>query len=87
MKLESMQQSRVSGMDEAITRIMEIERQCSAEIERAELESAKRIEAHRRLFEENIARFDQNACPPRRLGEPPRIQSRRSLDPQTRAAT
>lgn len=39
-------------MDEVITRIMEIERQCSADVEQAELQCAKRIEAHNRLLEE-----------------------------------
>jgi hypothetical protein len=43
-------------MDEVITRIVEIERQCAADVEQAELESAKKIEAHQRLLEEKILR-------------------------------
>jgi hypothetical protein len=39
-------------MDDVITRILEIEKQCSADVERAEVECAKRIEAHKRLLEE-----------------------------------
>ncbi|MCU0595885.1 MAG: hypothetical protein MUC98_10555 [Desulfobacterota bacterium] len=43
-------------MDEVITRIVEIERQCSADVELAELEYGKKIEAHRRILEEKKAR-------------------------------
>lgn len=39
-------------MDEVITRIVEIERQCSADVEHAELEYGKIIESHKRLLEE-----------------------------------
>ena len=39
-------------MDEVITRILEIEKQCCADVERAEVERAKRLEAHKRLLEE-----------------------------------
>jgi len=39
-------------MDDVITRIVDIERQCSAAIEEAQLEYEKKIEAHKRLLEE-----------------------------------
>lgn len=39
-------------MDEVITRIMEVERQCAADIEQAEAQYAKRIEEHKRILEE-----------------------------------
>ncbi|MGC9194020.1 MAG: hypothetical protein ACP5IL_01035 [Syntrophobacteraceae bacterium] len=39
-------------MDDVVARIMEIERQCRAEVEQAELECAKRIDAYKRLLEE-----------------------------------
>lgn len=38
-------------MDEVITRIVEIEKQCSADVEQAEKESAERIEEHQRACE------------------------------------
>jgi hypothetical protein len=43
-------------MDEVITRIVEIEKQCSANVEQAELEYGKRIEAHKRILEEKKTR-------------------------------
>ncbi len=39
-------------MDEMIAGILEIERQCSADVERAELECGRKIETHKRLLEE-----------------------------------
>jgi len=42
-------------MDEMITRIVEIERQCSADIEQARLEYAKNIAAHQIHLEEKKA--------------------------------
>jgi hypothetical protein len=38
-------------MDEVITRIIGIERQCSADVEQAGKECSKRIEAHKSLLE------------------------------------
>jgi hypothetical protein len=43
-------------MDEVITRIVEIEKQCSADVEQAQLEYGKRIEAHKRILEEKKAK-------------------------------
>ncbi len=43
-------------MDEVITRIMEIENRCSAAVEQAELDCAKRIEEHKRFLEEKKLR-------------------------------
>ena len=43
-------------MDDVITRIVEIERQCSADIEHAQLEYAKNIEVHKRILEERKTR-------------------------------
>ncbi|MBP7342975.1 MAG: hypothetical protein PHG54_14390 [Smithellaceae bacterium] len=43
-------------MDDVITRVVEIERQCSADVEQAERESARNIEIRRRLLEEEAAR-------------------------------
>ena len=43
-------------MDDVITRIVEIERQCSADIEQAQLEYAKDLEAHKRILEERKTR-------------------------------
>jgi uncharacterized protein (UPF0276 family) len=45
--------SGVAGMDEVITRIVEIERQCSVDVEQAQLEYAEHIEAHKRILEES----------------------------------
>ena len=39
-------------MDEVITRIVEIEKQCSADVEQAEIQYQKRIETHKRILEE-----------------------------------
>jgi hypothetical protein len=39
-------------MDDVITRIVEIERQCSADVEQAQLEYGKKIEARKRILEE-----------------------------------
>lgn len=39
-------------MDEVITRIMEIERQCSDDVEKAEAEYSKNIELHKQVLEE-----------------------------------
>jgi len=39
-------------MDDLVTRIVEIERQCSADIEQARLAYGKRIEDHKRVLEE-----------------------------------
>ncbi len=39
-------------MDDVITRIVEIERQCSADVEEVQLEYGKSIEAHKRILEE-----------------------------------
>jgi hypothetical protein len=39
-------------MDEVITRIVEIEKQCSADVEQARLEYEKNVEAHKRVLEE-----------------------------------
>ena len=39
-------------MDQVITRIVAIERQCSADVEQAEEACAKRIETHKRILEE-----------------------------------
>jgi len=39
-------------MDDVITRIVEIERQCSADVEQARFEYGKTIEAHKRVLEE-----------------------------------
>ncbi len=39
-------------MDDVITRIVEIEKQCSADVEQARLEYGKTIEAHKRVLEE-----------------------------------
>jgi hypothetical protein len=43
-------------MDDVITRIVEIERQCSADVEQARLEYGKNIEAHQRILEEKKIR-------------------------------
>ena len=43
-------------MDDVITRIVEIERQCSADVEQARLEYGKTIEAHKRVLEEKKAK-------------------------------
>ena len=43
-------------MDDVITRIVEIERQCSADIEQAQLEYAKDLEAHKSILEERKTR-------------------------------
>ncbi|MEN6321383.1 MAG: hypothetical protein ABFD82_21890 [Syntrophaceae bacterium] len=43
-------------MDEVITRIVEIESQCSADIEHAQLEYAKDIETQKRILEERKTR-------------------------------
>jgi len=43
-------------MDDVITRIVEIERQCSADIEQARLEYGKNVETHRRSLEEKKTR-------------------------------
>jgi len=43
-------------MDEVIARIVEIEKQFAADVEQAELKSAKKIEAHQRLLEEKKIR-------------------------------
>ncbi|MGV8073542.1 MAG: hypothetical protein AB2L11_03120 [Syntrophobacteraceae bacterium] len=43
-------------MDEEIARIVEVERQCSADVEQAELEYRKNLEAHKRLLEEKKTR-------------------------------
>jgi len=42
-------------MDDVITRIVEIERACQADIEQARLEYGKTIEAHKRVLEEKKA--------------------------------
>jgi hypothetical protein len=39
-------------MDDVITRIVEIERQCSADVEQVRLEYGKNIETHKRILEE-----------------------------------
>jgi len=39
-------------MDDVITRIVEIERQCSADVEQARFEYGKTIESHKRVLEE-----------------------------------
>ena len=39
-------------MDDVITRIVEIERQCSADVENVQRESRNRIEAHRQFLED-----------------------------------
>ena len=39
-------------MDEVITRIVEIEQQCSADVEKVQLEYQNRIEAHKKLLED-----------------------------------
>ena len=39
-------------MDEVITRIMEMERQCSNDVEQAEAEYSKKIEEHKHILEE-----------------------------------
>lgn len=39
-------------MNDVITRIVEIEKQCSADVEQARLEYGKNIEAHKRVLEE-----------------------------------
>jgi Fe2+ transport system protein B len=46
----------VAGMDDLITRIVEIEKQCSAAVEEAQLDYGKNIEAHQRLLEEKKAK-------------------------------
>jgi hypothetical protein len=43
-------------MDEVITRILEIENRCSADVEQAELEYRKRIEAYKGFLEEKKIR-------------------------------
>jgi hypothetical protein len=40
-------------MDEVINRIMEIERQCAADVDQAETEYSKRIEEYKHILEEN----------------------------------
>jgi hypothetical protein len=42
-------------MDDVITRIVEIERQCSSDVEQARVEYGKTIEAHKRVLEEKKA--------------------------------
>jgi hypothetical protein len=39
-------------MDEVITRIIEVEKQCATDVEQTEAEYLKRIEAHKRILEE-----------------------------------
>ena len=46
-------------MDEVITRILEIERQCTSDIEQTRLECEKNIEARKRTLEEKIS-FERN---------------------------
>jgi len=43
-------------MDDVITRIVDIEKQCSADVEAAQFEYVKNIEAHKRLLEEKKSR-------------------------------
>jgi hypothetical protein len=43
-------------MDNVITRIVDIEKQCAAEVEAADLEYAKKIEVHKRFLGEKMAR-------------------------------
>jgi hypothetical protein len=43
-------------MDDVITRVVEIERQCSAEVEQVRRDSARTIEARRLLLDEEAAR-------------------------------
>jgi hypothetical protein len=44
--------TKAADMDEVITRIMEIERQCSDDVEKAEAEYSKKIELHKQVLEE-----------------------------------
>ena len=54
-------------MDEVITRIVEIERQCSADIENSQRDSKNKIEAHRQFLEDKKNKerdqiiFEENA--------------------------
>jgi len=41
----------VADMDDVITRIVDIEKQCSADVEATQLEYGKNIEAHKRFLE------------------------------------
>jgi len=43
-------------VDDVITRIVEIEKQCSADVEQARLEYGKTIEAHKRVLDEKKAK-------------------------------
>ena len=43
-------------MENVITRIVEIEKQCTEEVEKAELEYRKKIDAHKNTLEEKKAR-------------------------------
>ena len=43
-------------MDDVITRIVEIERQCSADVENVQRESKNRIEAHKQFLEDEKKR-------------------------------
>jgi hypothetical protein len=43
-------------MDDVITRIVEIERQCSADVEQVQRDSARNIEIRKRLLDEEAAR-------------------------------
>lgn len=42
-------------MDEVITRIMEVEKQCEADVKRAEAEYPKKVEKHKHILEEKKA--------------------------------
>jgi Fe2+ transport system protein B len=46
----------VADVDDVITRIVEIEKQCSADVEQARLEYGKTIEAHKRVLDEKKAK-------------------------------
>ncbi len=39
-------------MDEVITRIMEVEKQCATDVQKAEADYPKNVEAHKRILEE-----------------------------------
>lgn len=62
-------------MDEVITRILEIERQCASDIEQTRLECEKNIEARKRTLEEKISleknqiRVTENSRLTRAVGE------------------
>lgn len=47
-----MRRTKADGVDEVIIRIMEIEKQCAADVEKAEAEYLKRVQEHKHILRE-----------------------------------